>query len=201
MGSNSNVGENGLDQEAQLGPAVGRQFDMTGAYCLNSANAIANSRDKLLAHQLMAMSGLPMPVTAFASSPYDTDDLIAMVGGPPLIVALFWGNRGTAELLAERGVHPRNLRAAAGLGRLDMVDELVGTREAEDALDFTMDLRSRLANRVQITTDGHLGYLTAMERAFGRDVDYAMLIKQYGKDTADAQIMTIGKYLETIQVK
>jgi ankyrin repeat protein len=46
-------------------------------------------------------------------------------GGTPLVVALFWGHRTTAELLAERGVHPRNLRAAAGLGRLELIDELV----------------------------------------------------------------------------
>jgi ankyrin repeat protein len=43
-------------------------------------------------------------------------------GGTPLVVALFWGNRATAEVLAERGVHPRNLRAAAGLGRLELAE-------------------------------------------------------------------------------
>lgn len=59
---------------------------------------------------------------------------------------------------------------------------LVGTREADDAYAFIADLGSRLANRVQLTTDGHLGYLTAIEREFGRDVDYAMLIKTYGSD-------------------
>ena len=46
-------------------------------------------------------------------------------GGTPLVVALFWGHREVTEVLAERGVHPRNLRAAAGLGRLDLVEELV----------------------------------------------------------------------------
>ena len=46
-------------------------------------------------------------------------------GGTPMVVALFWGHRPTAELLAEQGVHPRNLRAAAGLGRLDLVEELL----------------------------------------------------------------------------
>ncbi|MEN3284263.1 MAG: hypothetical protein V7607_5403 [Solirubrobacteraceae bacterium] len=46
-------------------------------------------------------------------------------GGTPTVVALFWGHRETADLLAEQGVRPRNLRAAAGLGRLDLVDELV----------------------------------------------------------------------------
>jgi ankyrin repeat protein len=47
-------------------------------------------------------------------------------GGTPLVAALFWGHRATAELLAERGgIHPRNLRTAAGLGRTDLVAELV----------------------------------------------------------------------------
>jgi len=47
-------------------------------------------------------------------------------GGTPLVAALFWGHRATAELLAERGgLHPRNLRVAAGLGRDDVLDELV----------------------------------------------------------------------------
>ena len=44
------------------------------------------------------------------------------------------------------------------------------------------DLRSRLANRVQLTTDGHKPYLVAVYDAFGHDVDYAVLIKIYGKD-------------------
>ncbi|WP_348626068.1 30S ribosomal protein S6--L-glutamate ligase [Rhodomicrobium sp. R_RK_3] len=83
------------------GTAVVRQFEMTGAYCLNSATAINNSRDKLLGHQLMAMSSLPMPVTAFASSPDDTDDLIAMVGGPPLVVKLLCSSQGKGVVLAE----------------------------------------------------------------------------------------------------
>ncbi len=83
------------------GTAVVRQFEMTGASCLNPATGIANSRDKLLAHQLMAQSGLAMPVTAFASSPHDTDDLIAMVGGPPLVVKLLYSTQGKGVVLAE----------------------------------------------------------------------------------------------------
>jgi len=47
-------------------------------------------------------------------------------GGTPLVVALFWGNRTTAELLAGHGVHPGNLRTAAGLGRIELIEELVG---------------------------------------------------------------------------
>jgi ankyrin repeat protein len=51
-------------------------------------------------------------------------------GGTPLVVALFWGHRGVAELLAERSLAPRNLRVAAGLGRVELIDELAGTPEA-----------------------------------------------------------------------
>ena len=56
----------------------------------------------------------------------------------------------------------------------------VGDRSSETAIAFTDDLASRLANRVQITTDGHKPYLEAIEGSFGADVDYAMLVKIYG---------------------
>ena len=56
----------------------------------------------------------------------------------------------------------------------------VGSRDAEYALALMDDLRGRLANRVQLTTDGHRAYLQAVEDAFGADIDYAMLVKLYG---------------------
>jgi IS1 family transposase len=56
---------------------------------------------------------------------------------------------------------------------------LIGTRNARSAAMFIDDLKSRLANRVQLTTDGHRAYLEAVEGAFGADVDYAMLQKIY----------------------
>jgi IS1 family transposase len=62
-----------------------------------------------------------------------------------------------------------------------IVSWLVGGRDADYALEFIDDLRSRLANRVQLTTDGHKPYLEAVEEAFGDDVDYAMLVKMYGE--------------------
>jgi IS1 family transposase len=57
----------------------------------------------------------------------------------------------------------------------------VGKRDAKAAYDFSTDLSSRLKNRVQLTTDGHKPYLEAVEAAFGCDIDYAMLVKIYGK--------------------
>jgi IS1 family transposase len=59
----------------------------------------------------------------------------------------------------------------------------VGARDGAAALDFVSDLAPRLANRVQITSDGHKAYLEAIEESFGADVDYAQLVKIYGAPT------------------
>jgi IS1 family transposase len=61
-----------------------------------------------------------------------------------------------------------------------MVSYFVGDRSGESAMILMDDLRARLANRVQLTTDGHRAYLEAVEGAFGADVDYAQLVKLYG---------------------
>ncbi len=59
----------------------------------------------------------------------------------------------------------------------------VGSRDAEAASDFMQDLAGRMASRIQLTSDGHKPYLSAVEGAFGADIDYAMLIKLYGSTT------------------
>jgi IS1 family transposase len=63
-----------------------------------------------------------------------------------------------------------------------IVSWLLGARDTDAALSFVSDLRSRLSNRVQLTSDGHRPYLTAVDAVFGDDVDYAMLVKHYGSD-------------------
>ena len=65
----------------------------------------------------------------------------------------------------------------------------IGSRDAEAAQHFIGDLALRLANRVQLTSDGHKPYLEAVEQSFGADVDYAMLIKHYGEP-----IGPVGRY-------
>ena len=57
----------------------------------------------------------------------------------------------------------------------------IGGRDSDAAIIFIDDLASRLANRVQLTSDGHKAYLEAVEGAFGADIDYAMLINTYGE--------------------
>jgi len=70
-----------------------------------------------------------------------------------------------------------------------IISFLVEGRDAHNANAFIHDVASRLANRVQMTTDGHKPYLEAVESAFGADIDYAMLVKIYGEPTG-----AIGRY-------
>jgi IS1 family transposase len=60
------------------------------------------------------------------------------------------------------------------------ISYLVGKRDAADAHRLMQDLSSRVANRFQLTTDGHHVYLNAVEDTFGSEIDYAMLVKVYG---------------------
>lgn len=68
----------------------------------------------------------------------------------------------------------------------------VGLRDAESASIFMNDLASRLANRIQLTTDGLKVYLNAVDEAFGVNIDYATLIKQYGHGENDGS--TASRY-------
>jgi IS1 family transposase len=63
-----------------------------------------------------------------------------------------------------------------------LVSWYLGARDTDAAMHFLTDLRSRLANRIQLTSDGHRPYLQAVDSVFGEDVDYAMLNKIYGAD-------------------
>ena len=83
------------------GMAVLRQFHSTGAYCLNPAEGIGASRDKLLAHQLLSRAGIAMPVTAFAHSPKDTKDLVSLAGEAPVVLKLLESTQGRGVVLAE----------------------------------------------------------------------------------------------------
>lgn len=83
------------------GCALIRQFDNLGVYCLNTAEAITQSRDKLFASQLFSKNDIDIPITGFAKSPMDTKDLIRMVNGAPLIIKLLESTQGRGVVLAE----------------------------------------------------------------------------------------------------
>ena len=83
------------------GTAVLRQFEMMGIWPLNESVAIGRSRDKLRSLQLLSRAGLGLPVTGFAHNPRETDELIKMVGGAPLVVKLLEGTQGIGVVLGE----------------------------------------------------------------------------------------------------
>jgi ribosomal protein S6--L-glutamate ligase len=83
------------------GTAVVRQFEMMGTYSANESTAIARSRDKLRSMQLLARSGIGLPVTAMAHSTKDIDGLIDSVGGAPVVVKLLESTQGVGVVLAE----------------------------------------------------------------------------------------------------
>ena len=83
------------------GAAVVRQFEMMGVYSLNESVAITRSRDKLRALQLLSRQGIGLPVTGFANSPDDTEDLLGFVGGAPVVIKLLEGTQGVGVVLAE----------------------------------------------------------------------------------------------------
>ncbi len=83
------------------GTSVVRQFEMMGVYTLNQSISITRSRDKLRSLQILAGHGIGLPVTGYANSPDDIEDLIKMVGGAPLVIKLLEGTHGLGVVLAE----------------------------------------------------------------------------------------------------
>lgn len=83
------------------GTAVVRQFEVMGVFTANESQAISRSRDKLRCLQILSCEGINLPVTSFAHSVQDIDDLIAIVGGAPLVIKMVEGTQGIGVVLAE----------------------------------------------------------------------------------------------------
>ena len=115
------------------GSAVLRQFEMMGVYPLNESVAITRSRDKLRALQLLARRGVGLPVTGFAHSPDDIEDLINMVGGAPLVVKLLEGTQGIGVVLAENPKAAESvIEAFFGLKANILVQEFISEAGGSD---------------------------------------------------------------------
>ncbi len=114
------------------GNAVVRQFEMMGVYTLNDSVAIARSRDKLRALQIMAKRGVGLPVTGFAHHTDATTKLIEMCGGAPLVIKLLEGTQGVGVVLAETANAAESvIEAFKGLNANILVQEFI--KEAEGA--------------------------------------------------------------------
>ena len=122
------------------GCALTRQFEALKVYCLNSAAAITQSRDKLFSLQLLLNNGVDIPTTGFANSPLDTDDLIKMVGGSPLIVKLLEGTQGKGVVLAETKKAAESvINAFKSLNANILVQEFIKEANGKDLRLFVID--------------------------------------------------------------
>lgn len=122
------------------GCALTRQFEAMKVYCLNSAAAITQSRDKLFSLQLLLHHGVDIPTTGFANSPLDTDDLIKMVGGSPLIVKLLEGTQGKGVVLAETKKAAESvINAFKSLNANILVQEFIKEANGKDLRLFVVD--------------------------------------------------------------
>jgi ribosomal protein S6--L-glutamate ligase len=119
--------------------AVLRQFEMIGVYPLNESVAISRSRDKLRSMQLLSRKGIGLPVTGFAHSPDDTDDLLALVGGSQYVIKLTEGTQGKGVVLTEtRGAAESVIDAFRGLSAHFLVQEFVKEAKGADIRCFVI---------------------------------------------------------------
>jgi len=121
------------------GTAVLRQCEMMGIFPVNESVAISRSRDKLRSLQLLARKGIGLPITGFAHSPDDTQDLIRMMGGSPLVIKLLEGTQGMGVVLAETQKAAESvIDAFAGLKVNILVQEYIKEAESSDIRCFVV---------------------------------------------------------------
>ncbi len=121
------------------GAAVVRQFEMMGVYSVNESVAITRSRDKLRSLQLLSRKGIGLPVTGFANSPDDTEDLLNFVGGAPVVIKLLEGTQGVGVVLGEtRQAAESVIEAFRGLNANFMVQEFIKEAGGSDIRCFVV---------------------------------------------------------------
>ncbi len=121
------------------GTAVVRQFEVMGTYSVNESVAINRSRDKLRASQLLSRKGIGLPATGFANSPDDTDDLLNLVGGAPVVIKLLEGTQGVGVVLAEtKKAASSVIEAFRGLKANFMVQEFIKEADGADIRCFVI---------------------------------------------------------------
>ena len=122
------------------GSAIVRQFEVMNVVSANPSQAITRSRDKLRCMQILSGAGLGLPITGFARSVSDVDDLINMVGGAPLVIKLLEGTQGIGVVLAEtKKAASSVIEAFYGLGNNILIQEYIKEAKGTDIRAFVVD--------------------------------------------------------------
>lgn len=182
------------------GTASLRQFEMLGSYPLNESVAITRARDKLRSLQLLARKGIDLPVTGIAHSPDDTSDLIAMVGGAPLVVKLVEGTQGIGVVLAEtRQAAESVIDAFRGLNAHILVQEYIEEAKGRDIRclvvgDEVVAAIERQAKEGDFRSNLHRGGVASVATITQREREMAIQAAQtLGLDVAGVDILRANR--------
>ena len=121
------------------GLAVLRQFEMMGVYPVNESVAIGRSRDKLRSMQLLARDGIGLPVTTFAHDPKQTEEVVKVAGGAPLVIKLLEGTQGIGVVLADTDRSAKSvIEAFRGVNINILVQEFIKEAGGTDIRAFVI---------------------------------------------------------------
>ncbi|MEO8401217.1 MAG: 30S ribosomal protein S6--L-glutamate ligase [Gammaproteobacteria bacterium] len=121
------------------GSAVVRQLEMMNVFCVNDSIAMTRARDKLRCLQLLSKKGIGLPITGFAHSLDEIQDLIKMVGGTPLVIKFLEGTQGIGVILVETAKAARSMiEAFLGLKVNILVQEYIKEARGADIRCFVV---------------------------------------------------------------
>lgn len=176
------------------GTAVLRHLETMGMYALNRSIAISRSRDKFRCLQLLTRKGIPLPLTSFAQAPDNTEDLIRMVGGAPLVIKLLEGTQGKGVILADSHQSAVSIiNAFKEMSTNILVQEFIKEAGGSDIRCFVIGDKvvgaiKRQAKEGEFRANVHLGgqavkvKLTPQERAIAIAATKTMGLKVAGVD-------------------
>src|SRR5690554_1635095 len=182
------------------GCSLARHFESIGVAVLNKAESIRQSRDKLFSLQLLLKNGVSIPTTGFANSPLDTNDLIKMVGGSPLIIKLLEGTQGKGVVLAETKKAAESvINAFKSLNAYILVQEFIKEANGKDIRCFVIDGKvvaamQREAPPGEFRANIHLGGTASLIKVTAAEKKLAIkATKAMGLDVAGVDIIRSSK--------
>ncbi|TDB57211.1 30S ribosomal protein S6--L-glutamate ligase [Arundinibacter roseus] len=133
-----------------FGCSVVRQFELMKVFTTVKSQAITRSRDKLRSMQILAKAGVQIPRTVFAKNPAQVNDLIKIVGGPPVVIKLLEGTQGVGVVLAESAKAAKStIEAFFGLKANFLIQEFIAESKGADIRAFVIGNKVVAAMRRQ----------------------------------------------------
>jgi len=121
------------------GTAIVRQFEMMKVFTTAKSQAITRSRNKLRSLQVLSRAGVGLPKTVFAKQPRDIDQLMELVGGPPVVIKLLEGTQGIGVVLAETASTAKStIEAFYGLKANVLIQEYIAEARGADVRAFVV---------------------------------------------------------------